>query len=86
MCPRESRVLPVHGVLLILALVMPPLSCFTCTAGKEGKFALDCAVGSLDLYDEFFGLEYPLVKLDMIAIPEFAAGAMENWYAGNPPA
>jgi len=63
-----------------------PLSCFTCTAGKEGKFALDCAVGSLDLYDEFFGLEYPLVKLDMIAIPEFAAGAMENWYAGNPPA
>lgn len=63
-----------------------PSACQTLTAraalasGVQGKFALDCAVGALDLYDDFFGVEYPLVKLDMIAIPEFAAGAMENWY------
>lgn len=46
----------------------------------QGQFALDTAVKSLDAYDEFFGIPYPLPKLDMVAIPEFAAGAMENWY------
>jgi puromycin-sensitive aminopeptidase len=45
----------------------------------SGQFALDCAVKALDAYDDFFGVPYPLPKLDMIAIPEFAAGAMENW-------
>ena len=46
---------------------------------QDGKFALDCAVKCLDLYDDYFGLPYPLPKCDMVAIPEFAAGAMENW-------
>lgn len=45
----------------------------------SGQFALDCAVKSLDGYDNFFGVRYPLPKLDMVAIPEFAMGAMENW-------
>jgi len=44
-----------------------------------GKFALDCAVKALDVYDEFFGVPYPLPKLDMVGVPEFAMGAMENW-------
>lgn len=30
-------------------------------------------------YEEFFGIEYPLPKMDMIALPDFNAGAMENW-------
>mmetsp|Transcript_43262 Transcript_43262/g.50656 ORF Transcript_43262/g.50656 Transcript_43262/m.50656 type:complete len:127 (-) Transcript_43262:170-550(-) len=47
--------------------------------GAQGMFALECATKSLDLYDEFFGIKYPLPKLDMVAIPEFAMGAMENW-------
>ena len=46
---------------------------------QDGQFALDCAVKCLDLYDDYFGLPYPLPKCDMVAIPEFAAGAMENW-------
>jgi len=60
-----------HGVLI--KVYTPP--------GKvdSGKFALDCAVKALDAYDDFFEVPYPLPKLDMIAIPEFAAGAMENW-------
>ncbi len=44
---------------------------------KQGEFALDCACKCLELYNEFFKVPYPLPKLDMIAIPEFAAGAME---------
>jgi aminopeptidase N len=52
-----------------------------------GNFALECAVAALDMYDEAFGQPYPLPKSDMVAIPEFAAGAMENWglvtYAGE---
>merc|ERR1712166_3970 len=45
----------------------------------QGRFALDIACKTLDFYEEYFGIEYPLAKLDMIAITEFAAGAMENW-------
>ncbi|KAL7428645.1 hypothetical protein ACHAXM_001361 [Skeletonema potamos] len=60
-----------HGVLV--RVYTPP--------GKSdaGVFALHCATKSLDAYDDFFGIPYPLPKLDMVAIPEFAAGAMENW-------
>jgi puromycin-sensitive aminopeptidase len=36
---------------------------------SSGTFALDCAVKSLDAYDEFFGIHYPLPKLDMVGIP-----------------
>ncbi|TVU06229.1 hypothetical protein EJB05_49430, partial [Eragrostis curvula] len=46
---------------------------------NQGTFALDVAVKSLDLYKDYFGTPYPLPKLDMIAIPDFAAGAMENY-------
>lgn len=44
-----------------------------------GEFALECAVAALDAYDTTFEVPYPLPKSDMVAIPEFAAGAMENW-------
>lgn len=52
-----------------------------CQVGKadQGKFALDVAVKTLDLYKKYFAVAYPLPKLDMIAIPDFAAGAMENY-------
>ena len=46
---------------------------------ESGRFSLDVAMRCLDLYDEYFDVPYPLPKLDMVAIPEFAAGAMENW-------
>ena len=42
-------------------------------------FANDIATASLDFYDDAFGIAYPLEKLDQIAIPDFEAGAMENW-------
>lgn len=42
-------------------------------------FALDTAVKCLDFYNDYFGIPYPLQKCDMIALPDFASGAMENW-------
>ena len=45
----------------------------------DGAFANEVGIKSLDFYHDFFGIPYPLPKLDMIAITDFAAGAMENW-------
>ncbi len=42
-------------------------------------FANHIAAESLDYYDEKFATPYPLKKLDQVAIPDFEAGAMENW-------
>ncbi|KAK3410804.1 hypothetical protein EUGRSUZ_J02839 [Eucalyptus grandis] len=52
-----------------------------CPPGKSdnGKFALHVAVKALELYTRYFSVPYPLPKLDMVAVPEFAGGAMENY-------
>jgi aminopeptidase N len=51
------------------------------TAGKreQGRFALENAVKLLDYYNDYFGIKYPLPKLDLIAVPGGFGGAMENW-------
>ncbi|XP_009334713.2 aminopeptidase M1-like isoform X1 [Pyrus x bretschneideri] len=52
-----------------------------CQVGKadQGKFALHVAVKTLELYKDYFAVPYLLPKLDMIAIPDFSSGAMENY-------
>ncbi len=47
----------------------------------DGEFALEVARRLLPWYNDYFGTPYPLPKLDLLAIPDFAAGAMENWGA-----
>ena len=42
-------------------------------------FALDIATRTIDFFDDFFGVPYPLPKSDHVALPDFSAGAMENW-------
>ena len=53
------------------------------TRGKaeQGRFALETSARMLSFFNDYFGIPYPLEKLDHIAIPDFAAGAMENWGA-----
>ncbi|GAB0087436.1 Aminopeptidase [Sergentomyia squamirostris] len=46
---------------------------------NKTEFALNTGVGITEFYIQYFGIEYPLPKLDMIAIPDFVSGAMETW-------
>ena len=68
---------------------------FKCTSGKSDgvpirgcatpdkvaltKFAVESAKYILHYYDTYFGIKYPMPKLDMVALPDFEAGAMENF-------
>jgi aminopeptidase N len=51
------------------------------TKGKaeSGRYALESTAQMLQYYNEYFGVAYPLPKLDQIAIPGGFGGAMENW-------
>ena len=68
---------------------------FKCTSGKSDgvpiracstpdkveltRFAVESAEFVLHYYDNYFGIKYPMPKLDMVALPDFEAGAMENF-------
>uniref|UniRef100_W8AJQ4 Puromycin-sensitive aminopeptidase n=2 Tax=Ceratitis capitata TaxID=7213 RepID=W8AJQ4_CERCA len=46
---------------------------------EQGLFALEVATKVLPYYKSYFNIAYPLPKMDLIAISDFSAGAMENW-------
>jgi aminopeptidase N/puromycin-sensitive aminopeptidase len=50
-------------------------------AAETGRFALSTAQYVLNYYNHYFGIRYPLAKLDMIALPDFGPGGMENFGA-----
>ena len=68
---------------------------FKCTSGKSDgvpiracstpdkvdmtRFAVESAEYILHYYNTYFGIKYPMPKLDMVALPDFEAGAMENF-------
>jgi len=70
---------------------------FQCTAGRQDgvdlrvcstpdkveltHYGVDVAKFALHYYNQYFGIPYPLKKLDLIAVPDFEAGAMENFGA-----
>jgi aminopeptidase N len=50
------------------------------TPDKKGQtgFALEAAQAILRYYNQYYAVKYPFKKLDVVAVPDFAAGAMEN--------
>ncbi|KAI3766424.1 hypothetical protein L2E82_16481 [Cichorium intybus] len=52
-----------------------------CPVGKseKGKLALSISVKAIELYTKYFSMPYRLPKLDMVAVPDFSGGAMENY-------
>jgi puromycin-sensitive aminopeptidase len=57
----------------------PIRSCSTPDKIALTPFALHAAEHFLHYYNQYFGVKYAMPKLDMIGIPDFEAGAMENW-------
>jgi aminopeptidase N/puromycin-sensitive aminopeptidase len=56
-----------------------PIRIYTPSGKKEqGRFALETAEHVLSYYDKYFSIKYPYGKLDLVGIPDFSAGAMEN--------
>jgi aminopeptidase N len=58
---------------------VPIRACSTPDKVELTKFALESAKYVLHYYDTYFGIKYPMPKLDMVALPDFEAGAMENF-------
>jgi aminopeptidase N len=56
-----------------------PIRVYSTPGKKEmGKFALEAAEHVLSYYDKYFNIKYPYGKLDLVGLPDFSAGAMEN--------
>lgn len=58
---------------------VPIRACATPDKVKLTQFAVQSAEYVLHYYDTYFGIKYPMPKLDMVALPDFEAGAMENF-------
>src|SRR3989442_9898582 len=57
---------------------VPIRICATPDKKELGHLALEAAQQILQFYDGYCAIKYPFVKLDVVAVPDFAAGAMEN--------
>jgi puromycin-sensitive aminopeptidase len=57
-----------------------PVRIWTSPGKKEqGRFALAQTIHTLSYFADWFGVPYAFPKLDQVALPDFASGAMENW-------
>lgn len=63
----------VKGTDIELRVYAPPAQV------EKTQYALETGAGVTAFYIDYFNISYPLPKLDMVAIPDFISGAMENW-------
>jgi puromycin-sensitive aminopeptidase len=57
---------------------IPIRICATPDKTRLGQFALEATEFMMQFYNKYFATPYPFEKLDVVAVPDFAAGAMEN--------
>ena len=57
---------------------IPIRICSTPTRKGRPGFALEAAAEIIGYYNRYYSVKYPFKKLDVVAVPDFAAGAMEN--------
>jgi aminopeptidase N len=62
------------GEVLLRAATMPKMT-------EHAQYGLEFGRKALQFCEHYYGIKYPLPKLDLIAIPDFVSGAMENWGA-----
>lgn len=46
---------------------------------RNGDFGIDIGLKALNAFEQYFGINFTFPKMDQVAIPNFRAGAMENW-------
>lgn len=69
---QSKSTLTKHGTeVSVWATIAQPLDAL--------DYALDVAKRSVEFFEDYFGIPYPLPKLDHVALPDFTSGAMENW-------
>ena len=86
---EKTPIMPTYLVAVVIADLVyldakdsngVPIRVYTNPGKREwGQFALEAACHTLPYFAEWFGVPYASPKLDMVALPDFAAGAMENW-------
>ncbi len=83
----ETKPLPTYLVALVVgdfqcsegsAGDIPIRVCSTPEKVQLTRFAVGAAAKELEFFNDYYGIKYPFGKLDVIGIPDFAAGAMEN--------
>lgn len=46
---------------------------------EQARYTLKIGPKILEYYEDYFKIKFPLPKTDNVALPDFSAGAMENW-------
>lgn len=46
---------------------------------EQARYAIDLGPKLLQYFENYFGIPFPLPKIDMVAVPDFGFNAMENW-------
>jgi len=77
--PKVSTYLIAYVVGELYSISDGRVSVYATRGPEHGRYALDIANRVLSFFESYFNIPYPLEKLDMVGVPDFSMGAMENW-------